>query len=111
VIGIFVEMATLIVFSLMNREMVGKFNAMDWRPRLREMGTLLRVGFGSGVQFIVEISAWSMFMNWVMGRLGANAMAAMAFMLRYLVVSFLPAVGISTAVTALVGRYIGMGKP
>jgi MATE family multidrug resistance protein len=32
-------------------------------------------------------------------------------MLRYMVVSFMPAVGMSMAVTALVGRYIGMGRP
>ena len=32
-------------------------------------------------------------------------------MLRYMVVSFMPAVGIGAAVTALVGRYIGQGRP
>src|SRR5690606_7731917 len=32
-------------------------------------------------------------------------------MLRYLVVGFMPCFGIASAVTALVGRYIGMGRP
>jgi len=32
-------------------------------------------------------------------------------MFRYLILSFMPALGISQAVTALVGRYVGMGKP
>src|SRR5207248_2496556 len=77
----------------------------------KELQGLVKVGFGSGVQFITEVAAWSMFMNWVMAVLGAQAMEAMAFMLRYLIVSFLPALGISSAVTALVGRYIGMGRP
>jgi MATE family multidrug resistance protein len=111
VIGLAVEMVTLIVFALMSRAEVRKFNALDWRPRLHEMRTLITVGFGSGIQFIVEIAAWSLFMNWVMGALGPHEMEAMAFMLRYLVVSFLPAVGMSAAVTALVGRYIGRGEP
>jgi MATE family multidrug resistance protein len=38
-------------------------------------------------------------------------MAANTFMLRYMTVSFLPAYGFSTAVTALVGRYIGQQRP
>jgi MATE family multidrug resistance protein len=37
-------------------------------------------------------------------------MAAGVFMFRYMVVSFMPAFGLSQAVTALVGRYIGMGR-
>jgi MATE family multidrug resistance protein len=32
-------------------------------------------------------------------------------MLRYMTLSFMPAFGISTAVTALVGRYLGQGRP
>jgi MATE family multidrug resistance protein len=87
------------------------FNTGAWRLRRGEFATLLSVGFGSGIQLIAEVLAWSLFMNWVMGALGANAMAASAFMLRYLILSFLPALGISSAVTALVGRYIGMGRP
>jgi MATE family multidrug resistance protein len=46
-----------------------------------------------------------------MGQFGTAAMAANTFAFRYLSVSFMPAFGISTAVTALVGRYIGAGKP
>jgi MATE family multidrug resistance protein len=111
VIGGFVEMATLAYFALRNRADVEKFQALDWRPRLHELRTLVHVGVGSGIQFIVEIAAWSIFMNWVMGALGPHEMEAMAFMLRYLIVSFLPALGISAAVTALVGRYIGMKRP
>jgi MATE family multidrug resistance protein len=38
-------------------------------------------------------------------------MAANMFMFRYLSLSFMPAFGISTAVTALVGRNIGAGRP
>ena len=47
---------------------------------------------------------------WVMGQFGTRAMAANTFMLRYMCVSFMPAFGISAAVTALVGRYIGRGQ-
>jgi MATE family multidrug resistance protein len=46
-----------------------------------------------------------------MAKFGTYAMAANAFMMRYMVLSFMPAFGISTAITALVGRYIGRGEP
>jgi MATE family multidrug resistance protein len=110
-IGTFIEMATLIVFSLCIRADRIKFNALDMKFRPNEMIKLVRVGFGSGLQFIVEVLAWSLFANLAIGALGETAMAANAFMFRYLVCTFLPALGISSAVTALVGRYIGMGRP
>ena len=40
-----------------------------------------------------------------------NAMAANIFVFKYMSVSFMPAFGMSVAVTALVGRYTGMGRP
>jgi MATE family multidrug resistance protein len=46
-----------------------------------------------------------------MGQFGTYAMAANTFMMRYMVLSFMPAFGIATAITALVGRYIGRGEP
>jgi multidrug resistance protein, MATE family len=47
---------------------------------------------------------------WVMAQFGTSAMAGNNFMFQYMKVSFMPAFGISVAVTALVGRYIGMGR-
>jgi MATE family multidrug resistance protein len=87
------------------------YNVMDWRPRTQEMRSLLRFGLPSGLQWVMDILAWSLFTNVVIGVLGPAAMAANTFMMRYMVVSFMPAIGLSTAVTALVGRYIGAGQP
>jgi MATE family multidrug resistance protein len=75
------------------------------------MKTLLRIGMASGVQLITEVLAWTLFGLWVMGLFGTQAMAANTFMYRYMIVSFMPAFGLSVAVTALVGRYIGAGRP
>src|SRR5205807_1289186 len=73
-IGVTVEMVTLCVFSLAKRSVRIKFNALDWKPRMREMKTLWTVGFGSGLQFIAEVLAWALFQNWVMARLGQAEM-------------------------------------
>jgi len=100
----------LIAFSMGSR-LRKLYNTLDWRFRWTEMKTLIRVGVPSGLQIVADVLAWSLFSVWVMGQFGTNAMAANAFMMRYMVLSFMPAFGISTAITALVGRYIGSGQP
>ena len=109
-IGVLVEMVCLIGFTVVP-SVRRTFNVADWRPRLAEMTELLRIGIPSGVQIVADVLAWSLFVNWVMGAFGTRAMAANTFMFRYMSVSFMPAFGISVAVTALVGRYLGRGRP
>ncbi len=88
-----------------------RFGTGDWRPRAAAMGELLRMGVPSGVQVTAEVLAWSAFSMWVMAPFGTGAMAANVYVFRYMSVSFMPAFGVSVAVTALVGRYIGRGEP
>lgn len=85
----------------------------DWRPRWHKFRSLILTGFPSGVQVATEVAAWALFLNWVIGGpwFGEPVKAANNYMFRYMSVSFMPAFGLSVAVTALVGRYIGMGKP
>ena len=109
-IGVLVEMIACIAFVL-RPNFRRRFGALDWRPRAAEMMSLVTIGLPAGVQFIADVLAWSLFCTWVMAAFGTAAMAANTFMFRYMVVSFMPAFGMSAAVTALVGRYIGMGRP
>jgi MATE family multidrug resistance protein len=109
-IGVFVEMSLLILFA-MRANLRRLYNVLDWRPRWAHMKTLVVVGIPSGLQITADVLAWSLFGIWVMAQFGTEAMAANTFMLRYMVLSFMPAFGISTAITALVGRYIGRGQP
>ena len=88
-----------------------RFGTGDWRPRWAAMAELLRMGVPSGVQVTAEVLAWSAFSMWVMAPFGTGAMAANVYVFRYMSVSFMPAFGVSVAVTALVGRYIGRGEP
>jgi MATE family multidrug resistance protein len=88
-----------------------RFGTFDWRPRWDAMAALLRMGVPSGVQVTAEVLAWSAFSMWVMAPFGTGAMAANVYVFRYMSVSFMPAFGVSVAVTALVARYIGRGEP
>lgn len=107
-IGVAVEMLVVLAFVFGNQP--HRFNVFDWRPRLQQAITLVRVGAGAGLQIVADVLAWALFLVAVMAQLGENAMAANQFMFRYMVVSFMPAMGISQAVTALVGRSIGRGE-
>lgn len=88
-----------------------EYNCGDWRPRPREFWTMLRVGLPAGGSTVAEVLAWSLFTVWVIGLFGTVTMAAHTYAFRYMMVCFMPAVGIGSAVTALVGRYIGAGRP
>ena len=83
----------------------------SWPFRAKALWDILRVGWPAGVQFFIDIAAWSLFIAVLVGYFGDVHKAASAAVMRYLQVSFMPAVGIGIACTALVGRYIGMGRP
>ena len=109
-VGTIVDALCCLIFALLPAGR-RKFNALDWRIRLAPMRELIVIGLPSGLQLIADVMAWSMFGTWVFAPFGTVAMAANTFMFRYMVLSFMPAFGFATAVTALVGRYIGMGRP
>lgn len=108
-IGVTVEMLTLVYF--VTRPMVRRtYNVGAWRLRTRELRTLLATGVPSGIQYLVDVLAWGLFAAWIIAFLGDKAMAANTYVFRFMSVSFMPAIGIGTAVTALVGRHIGAGR-
>lgn len=109
-IGVVVETLTFLAFAFFSPTR-RTYHAFDWRPRAAELRTLLQLGIPSGIQILADVLAWFLFSAWVMGQFGNDAMAANVIMFRYLSVSFMPAFGMSTAVTALVGRYIGRKRP
>lgn len=79
--------------------------------RLRQCADILRVGWPAGVAFWIDIATWTLFTTYMVGRFGTDHLAAANAAMRYMQISFLPAVGISIATTTLVGRYIGRGQP
>jgi multidrug resistance protein, MATE family len=109
-IAVGVELSVMIAFTF-TPAMCRKFELRHWKFHPRDMLTLMKVGLPTGVQMIADVLAWSAFSIVVMGVYGTAAMAANIFIFRYMSVSFMPAFGIGVAVTALVGRYIGMGRP
>jgi len=86
------------------------YNTFDWRLQWDKMKTLLRIGIPAGLQMSCDVAAWTVFANIIIADLGTEAQAANFFAFRFMHMSFMPALGIGTAVTTLVGKYIGMQR-
>lgn len=80
-----------------------RFDAALW-PRL------LRFGAPNGMQFLVEVAAFTFFLLLV-GRLGKDAAAATSLAFNVNGIAFVPMIGLGLAVSTIVGQYQGRGHP
>lgn len=109
--GVAVELLLpmMLLFGRTMHERYGTRSA--WRFPRREVLGLLRVGSPASIQFGNEIVCWAVFMTVLVGSFGSLNQTAGWAVLRYMHLSFMPAVGFSVAATSLVGRSIGEGRP
>jgi MATE family multidrug resistance protein len=68
---------------------------------------LLRYGAPSGVQWMMDILMWAFFLNWLVGRFGTVELAATNVVWKFSEIGWMPAVGIASAASVLVGKSIG----
>ncbi len=109
-IGVTVELLILCVVAF-GPTVRNKYNSFAWRFDRKKFTELLKIGIPSGFQMTGDLLAWTIFLVGVMGLYGQEALAANNYMIQYMKVSFMPAFGFGTAVSVLVARYVGMGKP
>jgi MATE family multidrug resistance protein len=74
---------------------------------LAKMKDLLKVGFPAGFGFFVNMSFWGIILFGLVGRFGKESLAATSAVFACINVSFMPIVGLGTALTAAVGKSIG----
>ena len=77
--------------------------------RVREMVRVLRFGLPNGMNWFLEFGAFAMFVNVVTAHLGTTALASINVVIQINSVSFMPAWGLATAGSILVGEAIGKG--
>ena len=83
----------------------------SWGLARRELVDLLRIGSPAGAMFVGDLLMWTIFMAGIIGRFGTEAIAATNILNRYWQLCFMPALGVSAAATALVGKYCGAAQP
>lgn len=86
-----------------------KFSRL-FKPDVNLMLTLLRISIGGMFQMLIATSAWMVLMSLV-GKFGSAAQAGYTFAIRIIVVTILPAWGMSNAAATLVGQNLGAQKP
>jgi MATE family multidrug resistance protein len=79
--------------------------------RLSEFTRMLRFGVPNGVNWFLELGAFALFINLVVGHLGTTVLAAFNVVLQFNSLAFMPAFGLASAGAILVGESIGARAP
>ncbi|MBN1844350.1 MAG: MATE family efflux transporter [Sedimentisphaerales bacterium] len=74
------------------------------------LGRLLRFGAPNGVQFMLDMLAFNLFLI-LIGRMDKHALEATTIAFRINLLAFLPMIGLGIAVTTLVGQALGRNQP
>jgi len=104
-----VELVILVGYVFTSR-WVQSFSPKDFKLRTTEMFELLKMGTPVGFAMSAEVMAWTLFNVWVIATFGTDAMKGNNYAFRWMLTSFIPMIGIGSAVTALVGRQFGAGN-
>ncbi len=84
-----------------------------WAGRTPDPALVLRLaghGFSNGVRLVIEVAAWTVFLA-IIGRIDADGLAASNIAWRINGMAFFPVIGLSIAVSMLVGQAQGAGRP
>jgi MATE family multidrug resistance protein len=84
--------------------------ARGWRPSLHLFRRLMRFGLPNGVQLMLEILGFSLFILLV-GKLSSEALTASAIAFSINSLAFTPMLGFAFSVSTLVGQYLGANRP
>ena len=95
-------------FSEANRNLFGVLSSFRFNQVI--MKKLIRYGYPAGLEFFLNFLAFATMIALFHGQGDAIATAT-TIMFNWDLVSFIPLLGIEIAVTSLVGRYMGAGRP
>ena len=82
-----------------------------WKPSWPHIRDLFKTGWPGGLMFGNEMICWGFFMVYLVSHFGPQHASAGWIAHQYMSLSFMPAVGISVACTAIVGKYMGAKQP
>ena len=97
-------LALCLFFSRENRKRFGTFPRRTLDPPL--LGRVLRFGLPNGLQFMLDIAAFNLFVVF-MGRAGPVVLEAVNIAFGIEVMAFLPIIGLGVAVSVFVGQGVG----
>lgn len=87
-----------------------QFHTADWKPERELFSRLLRFGGPAGIQMFLDVLAFTLFTLYV-GRLGPAELGATSLTITLNMITFLPMIGLGTAICILVGQRLGEDRP
>jgi MATE family multidrug resistance protein len=76
----------------------------------KEFKTLVHYGFPSGIEFLLNLAAFNIFIQ-LFHSYGQQYASAITITFNWDMMAFIPMIGINVATTSLVGRYMGAKEP
>ena len=101
-------MAVMAVIALLRAER--GFSKIHWRPDIRRLGALFRLGAPAAGQIGAEILVWAI-ATVLAGRLAATSLAGHQIATTIVSTTYMLPLGVSSAAAVLVGHAIGRGDP
>lgn len=93
------------------REMNSNFSSRStMNIDLGKTADLVKVGFPAGFGIMMNMMFWGIILFGLVGRFGKESLAATSAVFSCMNISFMPVVGLGTALTAAVGKSIGEGR-
>lgn len=97
-------------FIVFLRESAESHTVGAWKVDTSLLLRLLHYGSANGLQFALDMIGWTFFLLLV-GRLGANALAASNLAFQVNTIAFFPIIGFAMAASTLVGQHLGKDRP
>ncbi len=111
VIAQYADTAILLCIFL-SRENASKYKTRSgWRFNHKRMMDVFRIGFPSGLTFLFDILNWALFTTHIVGRDGTTALAGHNAALGLMHLAIMPAFALNHGIAAIVGQWIGRGRP
>lgn len=89
-----------------NREFSTRRSLRFSRAKFRD---LLRIGWPAGVSSFLDVASWSIFTSFLVGRFATFQLAAHTAAISIMHLTFIPALALNFAITAIVGQWVGRG--
>ncbi len=103
--------ALVFLLLIFRAEFRGRYTTLaGWRFDPALFWRLLRFGLPTGLQYSLEVLAFSLFLILV-GRIGTDELAASGIAFNLNMIVFMPMVGLAVGASSLVGRHLGAEQP
>jgi len=99
---------TFLVFSSRNERAYATRSGRRFDRRL--FGRMMFFGLPSGIQFMLDMVSWTLFV-FIVGRIGTLELIATTVSFQINTLAFMPMIGFGIATSTLVGQWLGRDKP